>query len=52
MTVTYVATKDMVADIFTKALGKDLFIKHRAKLVGPAADITMASEGAATSPSA
>ena len=44
VTVTYVDTKDMVADIFTKALGKEPVTKHRAKLVGPAAGITMASE--------
>ena len=29
VTVTYVDTKDMVADIFTKALGRELFIKQR-----------------------
>jgi hypothetical protein len=53
--VSYIDTKDMVADIFTKALGKDLFIKHRGSLVGPVAGTTMASEearGAATSSSA
>jgi hypothetical protein len=51
VTVTYVDTKDMVADIFTKALGKQLYVKHREALIGRANNITMASE-AATSPSA
>jgi hypothetical protein len=32
--VNYVATTEMVADIFTKPLGKATFIKHREKLTG------------------
>ena len=52
VTVSYIDTKDIVADIFTTALSKDLFIKRRGALVGPAAGITMASERTATSPSA
>jgi hypothetical protein len=36
VTVTYVETSDMVADIFTKSLGKQIFVKHRDALVGPA----------------
>ena len=48
-TFTYVDTNDMVADIFTKSLGKQAFIKHRDALVGPAADFTMAQQAATAS---
>ena len=51
MTVTYVDTKDMVADIFTKALGRELFIKHRGSLVRPVMT-TKKAGSTATSPNA
>ena len=51
VTVTYVDTKDMVADIFTKALGRELFIKHRGSLVRPVMT-TKKAGSTATSPNA
>ena len=35
VTVSYVDTKDMDADIFTKPLEKASFIKHRSKMMAP-----------------
>ena len=32
--LAYIESKEMVSDIFTKPLSRDLFVKHRMKLLG------------------
>ena len=34
ITMKYVATADNVADVLTKPLGRDMFVKHRTTLLG------------------